>query len=167
MKIKAVSIISILLVALLVFYKVAFAAVTVDGQSIIQTILTILSQTKVQGTYSVEVADNPTVEFDVLTLDLSSGEFWTYSDITVDLEKATTGFDAVATAGDTITFRLYQKIDGTNYREVDNAIYTAGSITCNVLVSGNTTAEDMKVTAQTSADRGAFDLPYLYSKKVQ
>ena len=139
------------------------------------------------GTYSAVNDDNPlpttaqatvvtaTKSFsagDVTTNDLTVFEETTsgarmVGDIYIDLLKATSGFNAVASAGDTLTIKLWVKIDGTNYRQVDNAIYTAGFITNNVSVNFLLVGQDSKITAAVSVDRGAYDLPYTYMVKPQ
>lgn len=117
--------------------------------------------TAVSGIYSIDVADNPTVEFTIYednsTIPRTVGEFL------VDLQKASTGFDAVHTPGDTITIRVYVKIDGVNYRQLDNSPFVDNSITNHPLVKNFMTNRPVKFTGQTSADRGAFDLPYSFT----
>ena len=83
-------------------------------------------------------------------------------DIFIDLLVATTGLDAVHTTGDTITIRFWSKIDGTNWRQIDNAVFTDNSITNNAAVKGFITTRPFKVTAAVSADRGAYALTYAY-----
>lgn len=83
-------------------------------------------------------------------------------DIFIDLLIATTGFDAVHTTGDTITIRFWVKVDGTNYRQIDNAVFTDNSITNNAAVKRFITTRPFKVTAAVSADRGAYSLQYAY-----
>ena len=112
--------------------------------------------TATSGTKAIAVADNPTVEFDIYedasTTNRTAGEF------TVDLSN----FDTVHTTGDTITVRVYEQVAGTTYRQLDNAVYTDNSITNHVLVKNFMTNRKVKYTAQTSADRGAFDLYFAY-----
>ena len=116
----------------------------------------------VTGTKSIAGGDDPTVEFTIYEDAQTSNR--TVGDFTCDLQKATVGFDAVATAADTLTIRIYEQIDGTNYKQLDNPIYTAGSITNNVEVRNfMSPGRKVKFTGQASADRGAFDLPFAFS----
>lgn len=115
----------------------------------------------VTGTKSILAADNPTVEFDIYEDTSTSNR--TVGEFMVSLAD----FDTVHTTGDTITLRVYAKIDGTNYRQLDNAIYTDNSITNHGLVKNFMTSRAVKFTAQTSADRGAFTLDYSYSTRTE
>jgi|SRR3990167_4977631 len=116
----------------------------------------------VTGTKAIAGGDNPTVEFtiyeDTQTSNRTVGEFC------VDLSD----FDTVHTTGDTITLRVYEKIDGTNYRQLDNAIFTDNSITNHGLVKNfMSPGRAVKFTGQTSADRGAVNFAYSYSYRIE
>ena len=115
----------------------------------------------VTGTKSVAGGDDPTVEFtiyeDTSTTNRTVGEFL------ADLNS----FDTVHTTADTITLRVYAKIDGTTYRQLDNAIYTDNSITNHGLVKNFMCGRSVKFTAQTSADRGAFSIPFYYTYRLE
>ena len=93
----------------------------------------------------------------------------TIRDLVVDLDfnKATTGWDAVSTASDTLDVAVFVKVDGTNYRYVEGATQL-------VAVGGaaHTTAgrrfklgavdvtEDISIRVKLSAERGDVEVPY-------
>ena len=87
--------------------------------------------------------------------------------IDLDFNKATTGWDAVSTASDTLDVAVFVKIDGTNYRYIEGATQL-------VAVGGaaHTTAgrrfklnaidvtEDISIRVKLSAERGDIEIPY-------
>jgi len=116
----------------------------------------------VTGTKSVLVADDPTVAFDIYEDTQTSNR--TIGEFCVDLSN----FDTVHTTGDTVTIRVLEQIDGTTYRQLDNAIFTDNSITNHGIVKNfMSPGRKVKFTAQTSADRGAFVLSYSYSYRLE
>ena len=116
----------------------------------------------VTGTKSIAGADDPTTEFDIYEDTQTSNR--TIGEFCVDLSN----FDTVHTTGDTITIRVYEQIDGTNYRQLDNAIFTDNSITNHGLVKNfMSPGRKVKFTAKTSADRGSFDLAYSFSYRLE
>ena len=86
--------------------------------------------------------------------------------VAIDLEKATTGFDAVATAGDILTVYVKIKIDDSNYRQIASENYTAGSITNNIWIADIPSGRDVIITAKVDNDRGAYDFPYTHIIKT-
>lgn len=88
-------------------------------------------------------------------------------DLTVDLDfmKATTGFDAVATADDTLDIAVFGKIDGTNWRHLMSAtqVTATGSHTTAAerLKIGNVGPGcDISIRAKVSTERGDVEIPY-------
>ena len=85
----------------------------------------------------------------------------------VDLDKAVSGFQTLAAAASTIKLRVYEKIDGTNYRlrSDDGAAYTwtQGITTDKVAeIDEISFSEDMQIRAVLSgAPTGTINLPWL------
>ncbi len=89
--------------------------------------------------------------------------------IDLDLNKATTGWDTISTASDTIDICLAGKIDGTNYRALMNAtqVVAVGDGTIGVNLSGIhfhigplAAAEVLQVQVKLSAERDDVEIPY-------
>ena len=86
--------------------------------------------------------------------------------IDLDVNKATTGIDAVATASDTLNMQLQRKIDGTNYRTVQAAsqITLTGTGTTVSGVQFKTgpleANESVVVKVMLSAERADAEVPY-------
>jgi hypothetical protein len=90
-------------------------------------------------------------------------------DLVVDLDfnKATTGWDAVSTASDTLDVAIFAKVDGTNYRYVEGATQlvavggaahtTAGR---RFKIGAVDTTEDISIRVKLSAERSDFEVPY-------
>lgn len=90
-------------------------------------------------------------------------------DLVVDLDfnKATTGWDAVSTASDTLDIAIFVKVDGTNYRYVEGATQlvavggaahtTAGR---RFKIGAVDTTEDISIRVKLSAERGDIEIPY-------
>ena len=89
----------------------------------------------------------------------------------VDLDKAASGFQTLAAAASTIKLRVYEKIDGTNYRlrTDDGAGYTwtQGTTTDKVAeIDEISFSEDMQIRAVLSvAPTGTINLPWLCELK--
>lgn len=92
--------------------------------------------------------------------------------IDIDVNKATTGWDTIATAADTIDISLVGQIDGTNYRTIENATQITangdGSLENNESgVSFNIGPlgpnESIQVHVKLSAERDDAELPYRVS----
>jgi hypothetical protein len=87
--------------------------------------------------------------------------------IDLDFNKATTGWDAVSTASDTLDVAVFVKIDGTNYRYVEGATQlvavgggahtTAGR---RFKLSAVDVTEDISIRVKLSAERGDIEIPY-------
>lgn len=90
--------------------------------------------------------------------------------IDIDFNKATTGWDTVATASDTLNCVLVKAIDGTNYRstQLASATITAnGDGTLDASESGVSfrvgcmqSGASVQVHVKMSAERGDCELPY-------
>ncbi len=90
--------------------------------------------------------------------------------IDIDFNKATTGWDTVATASDTLNCVLVKAIDGTNYRstQLASATITAnGDGTLDASESGMSfkvglmqSGASVQVHVKMSAERGDCELPY-------
>jgi hypothetical protein len=87
--------------------------------------------------------------------------------IDLDFNKATTGWDAVSTASDTLDVAIFAKVDGTNYRYVEGATQlvavggaahtTAGR---RFKIGAVDTTEDISIRVKLSAERSDFEVPY-------
>ncbi|MHC4091113.1 MAG: hypothetical protein ACYSVY_12710 [Planctomycetota bacterium] len=108
---------------------------------------------------------------DILTITPAAGE--SLDDVTVDfdLNKATTGYHAVATGADTIDFAVLSKIDGTNWRGIQNGTQ---------VIAGSPASEDdgqrfkigaipaggaVKIQVKLNAERGDTEIPYRVTYK--
>ena len=89
--------------------------------------------------------------------------------IDFDLNKATTGWDNVSTAADTIDLCAAAKIDGTNYRGIANAtqVAAAGNGTLALNINGVRlnigpvgVDEDVVVYVKLSVERADVQIPY-------
>jgi len=90
--------------------------------------------------------------------------------IDIDFNKATTGWDVVATAADTLNCVLIKQVDGTNYRssQLASAQITAnGDGTLDASESGMSfkvgpmqADSSVQVHVKMSAERGDCELPY-------
>jgi hypothetical protein len=87
--------------------------------------------------------------------------------IDLDFNKATTGWDAVSTASDTLDLAVFAKIDGTNYRYLESATQliavggaahtTAGR---RLKIGAVDVGEDISIRVKLSAERGDIEIPY-------
>ena len=90
--------------------------------------------------------------------------------IDIDFNKATTGWDAVATASDTLNCVVVKAVDGTNYRstQIASAQITAnGNGTLDASESGKSfrvgpmqSGASVQVMIKISTERGDCELPY-------
>lgn len=91
--------------------------------------------------------------------------------ISLDLAKATTGYDAVSTGSDTITLVLQKKVDGTNWRGVSSVTKTAGSLSHTNGVEFDAgqvgPTEQVRVAVILNAERGDVEIPYRVSYRGQ
>ena len=92
--------------------------------------------------------------------------------IDIDVNKATTGFDTIATAADTIDIALVGQFDGTNYRNMQNATQITangdGSLEHNedgvsFDLGPLGPNESLQVHVKLSAERDDAELPYRVS----
>lgn len=89
----------------------------------------------------------------------------------VDLDKAASGFQTLAAAASTIILRVYEKIDGTNYRlrtdDGGNYTWTQGVTTDKVAeIDEISFSEDIQIRAVLSgAPTGTINLPWLCELK--
>jgi len=99
------------------------------------------------GTYA---HPNDTSEHDVFTIALTRSQ--TVSDIMLDVNALT----------QRTTFKIYCKIDGTTYREIDSVVWVTTDRK-GVSMVEVTTDKDVKVTAQSAVAEGAVrSIPYRY-----
>ena len=89
--------------------------------------------------------------------------------IDIDVNKATTGFDTIATAADTIDIALVGQFDGTNYRNMQNATqitangdgsleHSEDGVSFDIGPLGPN--ESLQVHVKLSAERDDCELPY-------
>lgn len=118
--------------------------------------------TDTQLTIANGVGEIPIKTFDKATY--GTGEIKAFK---VDLDKAVSGFQTLAAVASTIKLRVYEKIDGTNYRlrTDDGASYTwtQGTTTDKVAeIDEISFSEDMQIRAVLSvAPTGTINLPWL------
>jgi len=86
--------------------------------------------------------------------------------VDLDLEKATTGWNAVATDGDTCQIGVFVKVDGTNYHSVMlSSTFTAAAAMasgdgCRLELGPLAPGQDVSIRIKMSAERGDCEIPY-------
>ena len=131
-----------------------------------ETLYNLLKPRVLSGEADIDIsADVYTAYVELLRIEPVSA----LRDLVVDLDfnKATTGWDAVSTASDTLDVALFVKVDGTNYRYIEGATQlvavggaahtTAGR---RFRVGAVDTTQDISVRVKLSAERGDIEVPY-------
>ena len=130
-----------------------------EAMAYIKQLITNTLDVHTSGTIEIAGGTDFTAEQTMVEITVSSN-VKNIKSIAIDLEYASTGFEAVATAGDILTVYVYHKIDGTNYRQISSKEYTAGSLTDHIWITDIPSGRDVKVTAKVDTDRGAVNFPY-------
>ena len=101
----------------------------------------------------------------ILTITPQSGNLLYDLTVDLDLNKATTGWDAVSTAADTIDIAAFVKIDGTNARPVVSATQAVAEGDGSLVLSGRRLSlgvvdQVVEIKAKLSAERADVEIPY-------
>jgi len=101
----------------------------------------------------------------LLTIAPQSGNMLYDLEVDLDFVKATTGFDAVATANDTLDVAAFVKIDGTNSRGIVAATQVKATGTLDAVkgaarLSIGSVGQTVEIKVKLSAERADVKIPY-------
>lgn len=143
-------------------------AVSVVGstQNSLVALLKGLHGSSVFGVTDIDVsAADYTGYVTILTITPQSGNLLYDLTVDLDLNKATTGWDTVSTAADTIDIAAFVKIDGTNARPVVSATQAVAEGDGSLVLSGRRLSlgvvdQVVEIKAKLSAERADVEIPY-------
>jgi hypothetical protein len=147
----------------------AATAVAATTKSLMAYLKGLLAATSA-GTADIDISAAVYTDYiTLLTITPASGECILDLAIDLDYNKATTGFDTVATAGDTLDVAVLGKADGTNWRTLMNGtqITANGDGSLTDAESGErfnvgpvAAAGAVVVRVKLSAERADAEIPY-------
>ncbi len=126
-----------------------------------------LRQGTLSGTTDIDISEaDYTGYITVLTIAPPSGVVVDEVVVDLDLNKETTGWDAVSTAADTLDIGVFAKIDGTNSRHLISAAQLTAvgdgtHATAGVRLNVGPMAQSVEIKVKLSAERADAEIPYL------
>lgn len=127
----------------------------------------VVRQGTLNGTAGIDISEAVYTGYvTLLTITPPSGGVVDEVVVDLDCNKATTGWDAISTAADTLDIAAFAKIDGTNSRHLLSAAQltatgTGAHATAGVRMKIGAVAQAIEIKVKLSAERDDVEIPYL------